>query len=35
MKKNDLFLANLSRIELLKNGYDEDIINEMIGDDVN
>jgi hypothetical protein len=35
IKKNDLFLANLAKIELLKNGYDEDILNELIGDDVN
>jgi hypothetical protein len=34
MKKNDLFLANLARIELLKNGYDEEIINELIGDSI-
>jgi hypothetical protein len=30
---NDLFLANLAKIELLKNGEDEEILNEMIGGD--
>ena len=28
-KKNDLFSANLPKLELLKNGYDEDILNEL------
>lgn len=31
MKKNDNFLANLPKLELLKNGYDEDILSELIG----
>jgi hypothetical protein len=30
IKKNNLFLANLAKIELLKNGYDEEIISEMV-----
>jgi hypothetical protein len=30
VKNNDLFLANLPKIELLKHGYDNDIISEMI-----
>lgn len=29
MKKNDLFLANLAKIELIKNGEDEEILNEL------
>jgi hypothetical protein len=31
IKKNDLFLANLVKIELLKNGYDQDILDELVG----
>lgn len=31
MKKNDKFLANLAKIELLKNGEDEEILEELIG----
>lgn len=30
IKKNDMFLANLSKIELLKNGYDEETIEDMM-----
>jgi hypothetical protein len=30
MKKNDLFLGNLAKIELLKTGYDEEILQELI-----
>jgi hypothetical protein len=30
IKKNNLFLANLVKIELIKNGYDEEIISEMV-----
>jgi hypothetical protein len=30
IKKNNLFLANLPKIELLKNGFDQEIISEMI-----
>lgn len=29
VKNNDLFLANLPKIELLKNGYDEEILDEL------
>lgn len=31
MKNNDKFLANLPKLELLKQGYDEDILFELIG----
>jgi hypothetical protein len=30
IKKNNLFLANLPKIELLKNGYNQEIISEMV-----
>jgi hypothetical protein len=30
IKKNDLFLANLPKIELLKNGYNSEILEEMM-----
>jgi hypothetical protein len=30
MKKNDLFLGNLAKIELLRIGYDEEILQELI-----
>jgi tetratricopeptide (TPR) repeat protein len=30
IKKNDLFLANIPRIALIRNGYDEEILDEMI-----
>lgn len=30
IKKNDLFLANLPKIELLKNGYNNEILEEMM-----
>lgn len=29
IKKNDKFLANIAKIELLKNGYDQDILEEL------
>jgi hypothetical protein len=31
IKKNDLFLANLPKLELFKNGYDEEILEELTG----
>jgi hypothetical protein len=31
MKNNDKFFANLPKLELLKQGYDEDILSELIG----
>lgn len=31
VKKNNLFLANLAKIELLKNGYDNDILEAITG----
>jgi hypothetical protein len=34
MKKNDLFSANLAKLELLKNGYDEEILEELLGVDL-
>jgi hypothetical protein len=30
IKNKDLFLANLAKIELIKNGYDQDIISAMV-----
>jgi hypothetical protein len=30
IKNKDLFLANLAKIELIKNGYDQDIITAMV-----
>jgi hypothetical protein len=30
VKNNDIFLANLPKIELLRNGYDEEILEELI-----
>jgi hypothetical protein len=31
MKNNDKFFANLPKLELLKQGYDEEILFELIG----
>ncbi|MED3562339.1 AimR family lysis-lysogeny pheromone receptor [Bacillus xiapuensis] len=35
INKQDFFMANLAKLKLIEHGEDEEILNEMMGDDVN